>query len=124
MVLGDPAIRFCQTAGQEVHAVGSREGQLGAVSLDEVGTFRGVHLLVLHVDTSAGNGIDGSRLARLEVGPGVVTDVMCAAGLVNSEKIDGAISISELDTDVVAIDGARPVGNAIGINLTAENADG
>lgn len=92
--------------------------------MDEVGAFGRIYLFIVHSDTSASQGVSGSRLARLKVYPGVVADVICAAGLVDSQQVDGAVSIAQLNADVVAVDGSRPVGYAVCIDLAAKHAHG
>lgn len=56
-------------------------------------------------------------MAGVEVVPRVVAYVVCAFGPVDSEKIDIAVLVGEGDTDVVAVYGVGPVGDAVGVNL-------
>src|SRR5262249_48011917 len=79
--------------------------------------------LVLHGDGAARDGVVDGRLARLQVVPGVVADVVGALGLVDAQQADGAAAVAQLDADVVAVDGAGPVGDAVGVDLAAEDAD-
>lgn len=123
VVLGDPAARVSQTAGNEIHAVGGRQGQLVAGRLDERSALRSINLLVLHSDTAARDGVDSGRGASLQVVPGIVADVVGTAGLVDAQKVDRAVAVGNLDAKVVAVDGAGPVGDAVGVDVAAENAD-
>ncbi|KAL1844739.1 hypothetical protein VTK73DRAFT_1880 [Phialemonium thermophilum] len=69
--------------------------------------------------------LDGSTSSYcMAVVPGVVADVVGAAGLVDAQEVDGAPLVAQAHADVVAVDGARPVGHAVGVDLAAEHADG
>lgn len=91
--------------------------------LDQAGALGGIDLLDLDVNTAAIEGVRLGRFAGLEVDPGVVADVVGAAGLVDAQEVDGAALVAELDADVVAVNGSGPVGDAVGVDLAAENTD-
>ena len=48
---------------------------------------------------------------------------MGALGLVDAQEVDLAALVAELDAQVVAVDGAGPVGDAVRVDLAAEDAD-
>lgn len=123
VILCHPAIGLRETAGQEIHAVGCAEGQLAALCMDEAGALRGVDILKSHRGGTAGGGLRSGRVAGVEVIPGIVTDVVGTARLVDAEEIDGSTLIRQRHTDVVAVDRARPVGDAIRINLASQDTD-
>jgi len=124
VVLGDVAVGLGEAAGQEVHAVGGAERQFRPFGVDQVGALGSVHLLVVHGHGAARDGVGGGRLARLQVVPGVVADVVGATGLVDAEQVEGAALVGELDADPVAVDGARPVGDPVRVDLAPQHADG
>jgi hypothetical protein len=82
-----------------------------------------VDVLVVHGNASALLRVLGGRLAETKVVPGIVGDVVSTTGRVNLEEIDGAALVGDLDADVVAVNGTGPVGNAVGVDLAAENSD-
>jgi len=124
IVPGDPAVRVGKAACQEVHAVGGAQGHLVAVGVEEGSTLGGIQDLVLHVNTTTGGGGLGGRLAGHEVVPGIVADVVRAARGVDAEDVDGAAFVAQLDAEVVAIHVSGPVGNAVSIDLAAQDTDG
>lgn len=65
-----------------------------------------------------------SRLAGDEVVPGVVAHVMGAAGLVDAEEMDTPAVGGHADAEVVAVNGTWEVGDTVGVDVTAEDADG
>lgn len=49
---------------------------------------------------------------------------MGAAGLVDLEEVEAAVAVGDLDTDVVAVDAHGPVGNTVGVDEAAQDANG
>lgn len=49
---------------------------------------------------------------------------MGAGGLVDLEQVQAAVAVGDLDADVVAVDAHGPVGNAVGVDLAAQDSDG
>ena len=43
---------------------------------------------------------------------------------VNLQQVQAAVAVGDLDADIVAVDRARPVRDAVGVDLAARNADG
>lgn len=122
VVLGDEAVGLAQARGDVVHAVGASEGKLAVVH--EVRAFASRSVLVLHVDATAHVRLLGSRLAEAKVVPGIVRDVVGTARLINLEEVDTSARVGNLDADVVAANGAGPVGNAVGVDLAAQDTNG
>lgn len=122
VVLGNPRVGLVKAAGDIVDAVGSRQGQLSVVK--EVLALAVVDVLPLDIGTTALVGFSSGRLVEEELVPGIVGDVEGSAGLVDLEDVEAAALISELDADVVAVDGAGPVGNTVGVDVAADDADG
>jgi hypothetical protein len=120
VVLANPAV--CGARDSECGAGGSRERQLAVV--EEVLALVGIDELIVHGHAAAALGVRGGRLAGDEVVPGVVGDVMGTARSVNLQEVDAAAGVSDLDTDFVAVNGARPVGNAVGVDLASEDTHG
>ncbi len=123
VILSDPTARLGEAAADKVDAIGGAERQLGTVRVDEVSALGGIHLLVVHGDSTARDRISGGRLARLQVDPGIVAYVMRALALIDSQEVDGATAIAQLDADVVAVNGTWPVGDAVGVNLATKHAN-
>jgi hypothetical protein len=123
VVLGDVAVGLLQARGDVVHAVGSSEGNVLAL-VEERTALAGGTVLVVHVDSATLMRLDGGRLAKGEVVPGIVGDVVGTAGLVDPEEVDAAAAVGDLNADVVAADAARPVGNAVGVDLATQDTDG
>lgn len=123
VVVGDPAARLVEAGGEEIHAVGGAERQLAAVGADELAALGGVDRLVLHGDAAAADGLVGGRVARVEVVPGIVADVVGAARGVDAQQVQLAVLVGQRDAEVGAVDGAGPVGDAVGVDLAAEDAD-
>lgn len=94
------------------------------LGIDQVLALGHVDVLVLHLDGPAGDGLVGGRVPRVEVVPGIVADVVGALGLVDAEEVQGAALVGEGDADVGAGDGGGPVGDAVGVDFAAEDADG
>lgn len=122
VVLGDPAVLVLDARADVAHAVGGRERQLAIV--EEILALIGRDEFISHVDAAAGLRVFSGRLAKGEVVPGIVGDVVGTAGLVNLEEVEAAAAVGDLDTDVVAVDTHGPVGNTVGIDLAAEDTDG
>jgi len=123
VVIADPGV-MGETAGEEVHAVSRAEGEFPVVGPDEVRALGDVDVFILHGGGAAGGGLVGGGVAGVEVVPGVVADVVGALGLVDAQEVDGAALVAEADADVGAVDAAGPVGDAVGVHLAAEHADG
>jgi len=121
VVLGDPALGLAEARGDVVHGVGGGEGKLAVV--EEVLALGGVDVLVVHGDATAHLGVLGGRAAEAKVVPGIVGDVMGTAGRVDLEEVDGAALVGDLDADVVAVDGAGPVGDSVGVDLATQDSD-
>lgn len=121
VVLGDPAAGVGQAGGDVVHAVGAREGQLAVVK--EVLALGGIDELVVHGDAAALLGVLGGRLSKGKVVPGIVGDVVGAGRGVDLEDVEAAALVADLDADVGAVNRAGPVGDAVGVDLAAEDAD-
>ena len=121
-VLADPAGGVAHARGGVVHAVAGGQGQLAAV--EEVSALAGVDELVRHLDAAAALGVLLGGLASDEVVPGVVGDVVGARGGVDLEHVQAVGAVGDLDADVVAADGAGPVGNTVGVDLAAGDSNG
>lgn len=121
VVLGDPALGLAEARSEVVHAVRGRERQLAV--LHEALALGSAHDLVVHVDTTTLVGILGGRLAVGEVVPGIVGDVVGTTRLVDAEEVEGTALVGDLDADVVAADGTRPVGDAVGVDLATDNTN-
>lgn len=121
VVLGNPAVGLGEAAGDVVHAVGGREGE--AASLEVLQAVVRRDDLDLHVDRAAGNRVLRGALARLEIGPGVVRDVVGSAGLIDAQEFDRAAVVRDPDAYVVAVDGHGPVGYPVGVDLAAQDAN-
>lgn len=122
VVLVDPAVGLAHAAGHVVHAVGGGQGQLAVV--EEVAALAGIDELVGHVDAAAGVGVLLGALAEAKVVPGIVGDVVGAAGLVDLEEVEASVAVGDLDADVVAVNAHGPVGNTVGVDEAAQHADG
>jgi hypothetical protein len=121
VVLGDPALGLAEARGDVVHGVGGSEGKLALVK--DVLALGGVDVLVVHGNASALLRVLGGRLAEAKVVPGIVGNVVSTTRRVNLEEIDRAALVRDLNADVVAVNGTGPVGNAVGVDLAAENSD-
>lgn len=122
VVLADPGIILLETTGEKVHTVRSAERKVAMFRVDEVFAVGSVDVLVGHLDGTAGGGLVGGRVAGVEVVPCIVTDVVRAFGLIDSEEVDGAVLVSEGDADVCAVDRLGPVGDAISVDLASQDA--
>lgn len=120
VVLADPGIVLLETAGEEVHAVGSAEREVAMLRIDEVLAVGSVNVFVGHLDGATGGGLVGGRVAGVEVVPGIVADVVGAFGLVDAEEVEGAVLVGEGDADVCAVDRVGPVGDAISVDLRSQ----
>lgn len=106
----------------EVHRVRGREGKLATRRLDKRPAFLGRDKLVSGSDGATEGGSAGSTDAVLEVGVGVVADVVGAGGAIDLEEGDGAAVGGDADADVVAVNGRGPVGYAVDVDFAAENS--
>lgn len=107
--------------GQVVDAVGCREGK--AAIAHQVGAVAGRDILDLHVDTPASDRVLPRALARHEEIVGIVGHVVGATRLIDAKEVEVATAVVDFDTDVIAAYGARPVGDAVGVDLAAEDAN-
>ena len=123
VVLDPVGVGAVEAAGEEVHAVGGAQGHLAVAGVDEVGAAGDVDVLVLHRGGAAGGGPVGGAVARVEVVPGVVADVVGALGLVDAQQVDVPAPVAERDAQVGAVDRVGPVGDAVRVDLAAEHAD-
>lgn len=121
VVLRDVAAGLVEAGGDEVHAVSSQQRHLPTVQ--QVGALARGNVLVLHGEAAALAGVLGGGDAEAEVVPRVVGDVEGSAGGVDLEEVQGAALVAHADADVVAVDGAGPVGDAVGVDLAADDAD-
>lgn len=124
VVVAHPALLVGEAAREEVHAIRGAEGEFMALGINQVLALGHVDVLVLHLDGPASDGLVGGRVAGVEVVPGIVADVVGALGLVDAEEVQGAALVGEGDADVGAGDGGGPVGDAVGVDFAAEDADG
>lgn len=122
VVLSSKGVGLLKAVGNIVDAVGGAKRQLAVVQ--QVGALADVDKLPVHVEAAALLGVGGGGLAKDERVPGIVGDVMGAAGGVDLEDVEGAALVGELNADVVAVDVAGPVGDAVGVDVAAEDADG
>ncbi|KAI9148181.1 LOW QUALITY PROTEIN: putative alanine aminotransferase [Paramyrothecium foliicola] len=123
VVLSNPGVWLVKAAREEVHAIGGAERQLVIVGPYQVFALFRIEVLKRHCSGSAGGWLVGGTVAGEEVIPSIVADVVRAAGLVDSQEFNGAIAVAEGDADVVAVDGAGPVSNAVGVYLTTQHTD-
>jgi hypothetical protein len=103
VVLGNPAARLGEAAGHEVHAVGGTQWELMVRCVYEAGTLRCRDFLIFHGNRSAAGRISRGRLSCLEVVPCIVANIVGAARLIDPEQVNGAATIAELNTDIVAV---------------------
>ena len=75
-----------------------------------------------HLGSGRSPGI-GSRLARVQVVPCIIADIVGALGLVYAEKVDGASFVRQRDAEIVAVDRSWPVCDAVCIDMASQNAD-
>lgn len=122
IVLSRKRVGLLKAAGDIVDAVGSAERQLAVVQ--QVGALAVVDEFPVHGVAAALLGVGGGGLAEDERVPGIVGDVVGAAGGVDLKDVEGAALVGELDADVVAVDGSGPVGDTVGVDVAAEDADG
>ena len=123
IVLSSIAVRFVLHASRNiVHAVGSRQGNLAIVQ--QVSTLAGRTVLPVHVDAAALVRLLVSALAKGEVVPRIVRDVVRAARGVNFQHVEAAAAVRDLDANVVAADRTRPVRHAVGVDVAPHDADG
>ena len=117
VVVGDPARILGEAAGEEVHAVGCAQGQLAALCVDQRRALGRVDIAVRHGHGAAGGRLVGGGVARVQVIPCVVADAVGAGRLVDFQEVDAAVGVRQGDANVVAVDGRRPVGDAVGVDL-------
>lgn len=126
-VLSDPRVGGVENAvGDVVDRGGCREGEFAAGgSVDELATVVWVHGLVGGREALAGLDLvlHGGRVAGFEVVPVVEADVVGADRVVDAEESYGAIESRDLDTDIVAPDGLRPVRHVIDVDFAAEDTN-
>ncbi|CRK42039.1 hypothetical protein BN1723_005238 [Verticillium longisporum] len=122
VVLAGPGVGVRETGRNIVHAVGGGERQLAVVK--EILALGHGDDLVVHVDAAAHVGGVGGGGTKGEVVPGIVGDVMGAGRGVDAQQVEAAAAVGDLDAEVVAARSARPVGDTVGIDLAAKDADG
>lgn len=121
VVLPDPAVRILQAAREVVHAVGGAQRQ--PVRVDEVlaaGRFR---VLIGHGNGPSSDWLLGGGLARLQIIPRVVADIISTARLVDAQEMHGAVAVAQFDADVVAVDAHGPVCDPVRVDLAPQHAD-
>jgi hypothetical protein len=123
VVLGDPAVRLADAGSDEVHAVGGGECKLAIRVVEKVRALVHVNGLVLHVNTTAHGRVDSSVLAGDESVPCIVAHVVSTSRLVDTEKMERAALVADLDTHVIAANTHRPIGNSVGVDLASEDTN-
>lgn len=120
VVARHPRAGLLQAADDKVDAVGRAQGQLAVVQ--QAVALAVVDVLPLDVDAAARVRVLRRGLAEDELVPGVVRDVVRAAGAVDLEHVEAAALVAQLHADVVAVDVAGPVGHAVGVDQPAQHA--
>lgn len=123
IVVCNPAVLLRKAIREVIHAIRCAEGHFAARCIDQAAALARVGGLELHGNRAASDRLVGRRVAGVEVVPGVVADVVGAAGLVDAQQVDLAPAVGEGDADVVAGDALGPVGDAVGVDFAAEHAD-
>lgn len=121
VVAADPAV-LSDARIDKVDTVGSSEVEF-SISHEAPAVVRR-NKLVLHVDAAARSGAFLGTHAEAKVVPGIVGDVVGAAGRVNLQEMDAAAAVADSDADVVAVNSAGPVGNSVGVDVATENTNG
>jgi hypothetical protein len=121
-VVADPGVGLL-AAGDEVHGVGGGEGEGLVVGLEQVRALAHVDVLVGGCDAATLDWVLFGSPAGHEVVVGVVGDIMGAARLVDLEQVDAAAVGADLDAHVVAVNGAGPVGDTVGVDLATKNTN-
>ena len=124
VVLSYPvAVIFVEAAREKVHAVGRRERKLVALCLDQALALGRIQVLRLHFDGTASTRSVVGVVARGEIIPGIIADIVSALGLIDAQQLDLAAAVREGDADVVAVNRAGPVGDAVRVDFATENTD-
>lgn len=121
-VFADPGVSLL-AAGDEVHGVGSGERKGLVVGLEEVLALAHGDVLVGSGDATTHGWVLSCAFASDQVVVCIVGDVIGATRSVDLEQVDAAAVGRNLDAHLVAVNGAGPVGNAVGVNLAAKDTN-
>ena len=122
-IIADPAPTSLARV-DKIHAISRREGKLAVRSLDNRAALFWRNKLVDGINGTTELCTARGSDAVLQVGVGVVADVVGTRRGVDLEKGDGAAVGGYPHAHVVAVDGAGPVGYSVDVDFAAENADG
>jgi len=124
VVLRHPRRGLGQARRDEIDAVSGFKSEAAVFGRDDVGALVHVDLFVVHVDAAAHGWVLRGVVTGHEVVPGVVRNVVRAAGLVDVQESHGAIAVADFDAHAAAAWETWPVGDAVGVDLATENANG
>lgn len=122
-VVANPRVSLL-AAGDKVHCVGGSESKGLVLGLEQVPALAHGNVLVGGRNASTHDGVLSGGLAGHEVVVGVVGDVVSTTGSVNLEKVDATTVGRNANAHLVAVNGAGPVGDAVGVDLATEDANG
>jgi hypothetical protein len=123
VVLGNLAVGLANAGSDEVHAVGGGECKLAVRIVKKVWALVHVDAFVLHVNTTAQGWVNSSVLACDKSVPCIVAHVVGTSRLVDMEEVERTASMANLNTHIVTADANGPVGDSVGVDLAAEDAN-
>lgn len=122
-VIADPRVSLL-AAGDKVHRVRSGEGKCLVLGQEEVLALSHINIFKRSGDATAHDRILDRRFTGNKVVVSVISDVIGATGRVNLEEVDAAAISRHPDTNLVAVNSARPVSDAISVDLATKHANG
>lgn len=122
-VIADPRVSQL-TASDKVHRVRGSEGKGLILGQEEVLALSHVDIFVCSGDATAHDRILDRRFTSNKVVVSVISDVIGATGRVNLEEVDAAAISRHPDTNLVAVNSARPVSDAVSVDLATKHANG
>lgn len=121
-VIADPRASLLAT-GDKIHRVCGCEGKGLVLGQEEVVALFHPNIFIRSRDATAHDRILDSRFTSDKVVVSVVSDVVGTTGRVDLEKVDAAPISGHADTYLVAVNSARPVGDAVSVDLATKHTN-
>lgn len=121
-VVADPRVSLLAT-GDEVHRVRGSKGKGLILGQEDVFALSHVDIFVRSGDATARGRILDSGVPSDKVVVSVVSDVIGSTGRVDLEEVDAATISGYTDTDLVAINSARPISDAVSVDLATKHTN-
>lgn len=121
-VIADPRISLLAT-GDKAHRIRGSEGEGLVLGQEKVVALFHSNIFVRNGDAAAHDRVLDSRFASDKVVVSIVSDVVGTTGRVDLEKVHTAPISGHADTYLVTVNSARPVSDAVSVDLATKHTN-